>query len=436
MLLAEPPAEPYLPAADECREIDQARRDVAQDDVPGVELGDGGLHLVDHALHPEPQPTKLGIVRDRRLVEVALHALRVLTPTDHGEALDGTVAQVDELRALIVQAHQDVPDVRETPLRIVDGVEARHPGMIPSRRRRLARRVATLLRTAAGAHVRATPDLTRAPAAVLASARLSAMAVEPPRSVLATRYVTALREGGSLPGIVEADDDGLYVVKFRGAAQGPKALVAELLVGQLGRFLGLPVPEIVLARLDPALGDAEPDIWVRELLERSPGLNLGLDFLPGALPFTPAVGPRPDPDLAADVVWFDALVTNVDRTAQNTNLLVWHRHLWLIDHGAALYVHHTWRDPAAHARRPFERIREHVLLPYASSIEAADARQAPKVTEAVLRDLVALVPEEWLGTDPVAGSPDRQREAYIGYLVERLASRAFVEAAEEARRAA
>jgi hypothetical protein len=263
------------------------------------------------------------------------------------------------------------------------------------------------------------------------------MAVEPPRSVLATRYVTALREGGSLPGIVEADDDGLYVVKFRGAGQGPKALVAELLVGELGRLLGLPVPEIVLADLDPSLGDAEPDIWVRELLERSPGLNLGLDFLPGALPFSPAVGPRPDPGLAADVVWFDAFAMNVDRTAQNTNLLVWHRRLWLIDHGAALYIHHTWREPAEHARRPFVQIRDHVLLPYAASIEAADARLAPLVTEDALRDLVALVPDDWLGTDPVAGPPAAQRESYVAYLVERLASRAvFVEAAEGARRAA
>lgn len=263
------------------------------------------------------------------------------------------------------------------------------------------------------------------------------MPVQRPRSVLATRYVTALREGGSLPGIVEADDDGLYVVKFRGAGQGPKALVAELLAGELGRVLGLPVPEIVLAQLDPSLGAAEPDIWVRELLERSPGLNLGLDFLPGALPFTPAVGPPPDPALAADVVWFDALVTNVDRTPQNTNLLVWHRRLWLIDHGAALYVHHTWRDPGEHARRPFERIRQHVLLPFAGSIEAADARLSPLLTEAVLRDLVALIPDEWLGVDRVAGPPEAQRAAYVRYLTDRLDAReAFVGAAEGARRAA
>ncbi len=263
------------------------------------------------------------------------------------------------------------------------------------------------------------------------------MAVQPPRSVVATRYVTALREGGSLPGIVEADDDGLYVVKFRGAGQGPKALVAELLVGELGRALGLPVPEIVLAHIDPSLGAAEPDIWVRELLERSPGLNLGLDFLPGALPFTPAVGPPPDPALAAAVVWFDALVTNVDRTPQNTNMLVWHRRLWLIDHGAALYVHHAWRDPGEHARRPFPAIRDHVLLPFADSIAAADERLAPMVTGPLLRELVDLIPDEWLGTDPAVGGPEAQRDAYLRYLTERMAARdGFVEAAEGARRAA
>lgn len=286
--------------------------------------------------------------------------------------------------------------------------------------------------------MRLTSRMRRAgPPSLVTSARLSSMVVQPPRSVLATRYVTALREGGSLPGIVEADDDGLYVVKFRGAGQGPKALVAELLAGELGRVLGLPVPEIVLVHLDPSLGAAEPDIWVRELLERSPGLNLGLDFLPGALPFTPAVGPAPDAALAADVVWFDALVTNVDRTPQNTNLLVWHRRLWLIDHGAALYVHHTWRDPGEHARRPFTAIRDHVLLPFAGSIEAADERLSSLVSEAMLHDLVALIPDKWLGEDPVLGGPDGQRAAYVAYLTERLAARdGFVEAAEGARRAA
>src|SRR4051794_23058379 len=187
-------------------------------------------------------------------------------------------------------------------------------------------------------------------------------------TVRATRYVTPLREGGSMPGLVEASDDGLYVLKFHGAAQGPRVLVAEVICAELARVLGLRVPELVLLELDPALGAAEPDAEVRELIERSGGLNLGIDFLPGALPFRPAVGPVPEPAVAADVVWFDAFVTNPDRTVRNTNLLVWHKRTWLIDHGAALYVHFTWRDPRAHARQPFERIRDHVLLPYAASI--------------------------------------------------------------------
>jgi hypothetical protein len=265
----------------------------------------------------------------------------------------------------------------------------------------------------------------------------SAIAAIPLRSVTATRYVTPLREGGSLPGLLEADDDGLYVVKFSGAGQGPKALIAELIGGELGRALGLPVPEIVLVDLDPALGRAEPDQEIQELLVRSPGLNLGLDFLPGALPFDPAAGERPgaelpEPSLAADVVWFDALITNVDRTAKNVNLLVWHRRLWLIDHGAALYVHHTWRDPDAHARRPFERIAEHVLLPYAGSIGEADARLAERVGGALLESLATAIPDAWLGEEA-----DHQRRAYVEYLTRRLESpRAFVEEADRARRAA
>ena len=257
------------------------------------------------------------------------------------------------------------------------------------------------------------------------------------RTVTATRYVTPLREGGSLPGLVEADDDGLYVVKFRGAGQGPKALVAELVAGEIGRHLGLLVPEIVFVDIDPVLGRAEPDVEVHELLDRSPGLNLGLDFLPGALPFVPAAGPIPGAALAADIVWFDALVTNVDRTAKNTNLLVWHRRLWLIDHGAALYVQHTWRDLAAHARRPFTQIRDHVLLPYAGSIREADERLAPAIAPDTLIEIVATVPDGWLqepgptGTDLVAA-----RRRYVDYLMRRLeAPRPFVEEADRARAA-
>jgi len=261
------------------------------------------------------------------------------------------------------------------------------------------------------------------------------------RTVTATRYVTPLREGGSLPAIVEADDDGLYVVKFSGAGQGPKALIAELVAGEIGRHLGLLIPEIVLVDVDPALGRAEPDQEIQELLVRSPGINLGLDFLPGALSFEPAVGPAPSPDAAADAVWFDGLVTNVDRTARNPNLLVWHRRLWLIDHGAALYVQHTWRDPDEHARRPFEQIRDHVLLPFAGSIEAADERLVSRLDAQVLTAIVDLIPDAWLATPGTSATPDPDqsvlRRRYVDYVLRRLASpRSFVTEAERARIAA
>ena len=256
------------------------------------------------------------------------------------------------------------------------------------------------------------------------------------RTVIATRYVTPLREGGSLPALVEADDDGMYVLKFRGAGQGPRVLVAEWIAGELGRLLGLPVPEIVAVEVDPKLGDAEPDEEIHDLIEASTGLNLGLDFLPGSLPFSPAVGPAPDPDLAADIVWFDGLIMNPDRSPQNPNLLVWHGRLWLIDHGAALYVHHTWRDVDAHARRPFERIRDHVLLPFAGSIAAADARLGGVLDEAAIREVVEAVPDAWLARDPVIGGPSAQRAAYVRYLLRRLEGpRPFVEEADLGRTA-
>jgi hypothetical protein len=260
------------------------------------------------------------------------------------------------------------------------------------------------------------------------------------RSVTATRYVTPLREGGSLPGLVEADDDGLYVVKFRGAGQGPRALVAEWLAGELARAIGLRVPDLVAVEMDPALGDAEPDEEVQALLAASGGLNLGMDFLPGALTFNPAASTAReliDPAIAADVVWLDALVTNPDRTAVNPNLLVWHGRPWLIDHGAALYIHHTWRDPDAHARGPFERIRDHVLLPYAASILESDARNAARIERQLIEDLVAAIPEEWLPNDRVAGDAAAQRRAYVRYLAIRLeAPRTFAQEAERVQRAA
>ena len=246
------------------------------------------------------------------------------------------------------------------------------------------------------------------------------------RRVAATRYVTPLREGGSLPALVEADDDGLYVLKFRGAGQGPKALVAEVVVGELARALGLPVPELVALELDPAIGRAEPDPEIQDLLLASGGLNLGVDFLPGALPFNPAAGPPPSPSFAADVVWLDALATNVDRTAQNPNLLWWHERLWLIDHGAALYFHHAEDVAPEHARGRFEAVRDHVLLPYASSIADADRRLSGGITRDVVERIVADVPREWLGPG--------EEGVYVDYLARRLeAPRGFVEEAESAR---
>jgi hypothetical protein len=244
--------------------------------------------------------------------------------------------------------------------------------------------------------------------------------------VAATRYVTALREGGSMPGLVEADDDGLYVLKFRGAGQGPLALVAEIIVGELARALGFLVPQLVRIDLDPVLGRAEPDPEIQELILASGGLNVGIDFLPGSLAYTPSGPVQPDAELAANVVWLDALLTNVDRTAANPNLLVWHGQVWLIDHGAALYLQHGGLRPTEQATRAFPQIADHVLLPRAGSIAEADERLAPCVDRALLEQVVALVPGEWFTGD--AG------ETYVDYLERRLeAPRAFVEEAERAR---
>jgi HipA-like protein len=258
-----------------------------------------------------------------------------------------------------------------------------------------------------------------------------------PRHVTATRYVTPLREGGSLPGLVEADDDGLYVVKFHGAGQGPRALVAEWLAGEIARAVGLTVPEIVCIDVDSGLGDAEPDEELQDLVHRSGGLNLGLDFLPGALMFNPGADPDVDADEAADVVWLDAFVTNPDRTAVNPNMLIWHGRRWLIDHGAALYVHHAWRDPDAHAEGAFERTRDHVLLPFAGDIAAADERLSARLGTALFDELVTAIPDAWLPDDPTVGDAAAQRRAYVRYLDRRLAARhRFVEEADRARRTA
>jgi hypothetical protein len=246
-------------------------------------------------------------------------------------------------------------------------------------------------------------------------------------TVRATRYVAPLREGGSLPGLVEADDDGLYVLKFRGAGQGPKALVAEVIVAGLARAIGLAVPDIVLIDVDPALGKAEPDPEIQELIVASEGVNFGIDYLPGSMTFDPAAPPAPEPDLAAAVVWLDSLAMNVDRTPRNPNLLVWHERLFLIDHGAALYVHHAAGGLAADAERPFGAIADHVLLPFASSIVDAGERLAPELDEATVDAVVRMVPDEWLA-DP------GEREAYVEFLNRRLAARAvWVEEAERAR---
>lgn len=244
------------------------------------------------------------------------------------------------------------------------------------------------------------------------------------RRVSATRYVEALREGGSLPGLMEADDDGLYVVKLRGAGQGLGALVAEVVVGELARRLGLPVPDLVLVTVADGLARAEPDEEIQDLVARSAGVNLGVDFLPGSLPFTPGMEPGFDADQAADVVWLDALVTNVDRTARNPNIIVWHGRPWLIDHGAALFRQHGPRGLVDTAREPFPSIADHVLLGRAGPLEEADRRHAGGALEAA-RAAIRLVPDEF--------SPDRT--ALEEYFVRRLSEpRTFVREAEDARR--
>jgi hypothetical protein len=260
----------------------------------------------------------------------------------------------------------------------------------------------------------------------------------------AWRYVAPLREGGSLPAILSTDG-GDFVVKFRGAGQGARALLAELIVGGLAQALGLPVPEIALVHLPDGFGSAEPDPEIRDILRGSHGLNVGLRFLPGAFPFDPAaMAPLAAPDLAADIVWLDALTTNIDRTARNPNLLVSGSaadpRLWLIDHGAALYFHHNWPTvDAARAASAFPAIRDHVLLPSAGSLRDADARLAERLPPEVRAGILAAVPDDLLMAAPDGHAPpfetsDAARRAYLDYLGTRLdAPRAWAEAAEEAR---
>jgi hypothetical protein len=253
--------------------------------------------------------------------------------------------------------------------------------------------------------------------------------VPPPRTIKVTRYVTPLREGGSLPAIVEADDDGLYVLKFRGAGHGAKALVAELVAGELARAAGLPVPEIVFADLDRDLARTEPDPEIHALIHDSAGLNLALDFLPGSVNFDPVVH-RLDPELASRIVWFDAFVSNVDRTPRNTNMLMWHKTPWLIDHGSALYFHHApeWEGDVDRPRARFERIRDHVLRKAATALPDADRALTAVLTPDVIAQVLALVPDAWLGD--TADDAQSTRRAYQRYFVSRLeAPRPFVEEA-------
>jgi hypothetical protein len=253
------------------------------------------------------------------------------------------------------------------------------------------------------------------------------------RRVRVTRYVTPLREGGSLPAIVEADDLGTYVLKFRGAGQGTKVLIAELLAGEIGRELGLPIPEIVFAELDPILGRSEPDPEIQELIERSGGLNLAMDYLPGSFGFDALAVKVIDPELAAAIVWFDAYLTNVDRTVRNTNMLLWHGKIWLIDNGAALFAQYSGPDFPTRAQSRFPQIREHVLLPYAADIRGADERLSARLSPEILSDTVNLIPESWLG-DAAYPSIAEERGAYARYLIDRLMGpRAFVEEAIDAR---
>lgn len=248
------------------------------------------------------------------------------------------------------------------------------------------------------------------------------------RSIAVTRYVTPLREGGSLPAVVEADDDGLYVLKFRGAGQGARALIAELVSGEIARALGLPVPEIVFATLEQDLARTEPDPEIHALIHDSAGLNLALDYLPGSVSFDPVVHRLPA-DLASRIVWFDAYVTNVDRTPRNTNMLMWHRKPWLIDHGASLYFHHSpgWEENRARAVTGFPNIKDHVLLRHAATIAEVDEEMAAILTEDVIRRIVALIPEAWMATPA-------ERAAYERYLLDRLAApRTFAQEASSAR---
>lgn len=254
------------------------------------------------------------------------------------------------------------------------------------------------------------------------------------RTINVIRYVTPLREGGSLPAIVEGDDGFLYVLKFRGAGQGRKALIAELVGGELARLLGLKVPEIVFANLDSAFGRTEGDEEIQDLLKASTGVNLGLHYLSGAITFDPIVA-KASSRLASEIVWLDSLLMNVDRTARNPNMLWWHKELWLIDHGASLYFHHAWRkdfDPT----QPFPHIKDHILLPSASELETVDQAFRTLLTDERIVDIISLIPDDWLKEDLTFDSISSHRQAYVDFLQSRrLNSNLFVKEAQHAREA-
>jgi hypothetical protein len=246
--------------------------------------------------------------------------------------------------------------------------------------------------------------------------------MQPIRRLTTTRYLTPLHEGSSLPAVVEADDGELYVMKFAGAGQGRKALIAELIAGEIGRALGLRVPEIVFLTLDPALGPSEPNAEIRDLLRASVGLNLGMRYLSKAFTFDPSLPLSIDSRLASAIVWFDAYVTNPDRTVRNVNILESERELWLIDHGVALYFHHDWRDYRARSRTPFPLIKDHVLLPHAGLLQAADEEARALLAPEILADIVAAVPGDWLDPEAPFAGPAEQRHAYLEFLTGRLAA--------------
>jgi hypothetical protein len=255
------------------------------------------------------------------------------------------------------------------------------------------------------------------------------------RTVDVTRYVTPLREGGSLPAIAEAEDGFLYVLKFRGAGQGVKALIAELIGGEVARLLGLRVPEIVFANLDEAFGRTEPDEEIQDLLRASTGLNLAVHYLSGAITFDPIVTSI-DSWLASRIVWLDCLLTNVDRTVRNTNMLMWHKELWLIDHGAALYFHHSWESWEAQSAKPFVQVKDHVLLTKAAQLDEADQIFKAILTGDQIQSVVALIPDEWLLSETPDENAENRRQVYARFLTARVAhSEIFVNEAKNARAA-